>query len=235
MRKAALLLLAAFLSAHYFWVSPQRQDSRWKLFLLTGDRFPESTYAIEEARIEQIRIVPEGKVLKGSFKRDKTFSLLLAEIPTLPALIVVKLRERSLSYDRVFLEKYLKEEGWEELLAALPEKKSYREKYRKLALAIIGKPEKIRASQFGPSVLLPEWYGGKLFIKLMMNNAPAEGRLIRGSCGKLKFSARTDSQGRIQVPALCKGLIEATSVIIKRSSGKADLESLWLSILLKER
>ncbi len=235
MRKAAALLLAAFLSAHYFWVSPQKQDHKWKLFLLTGDRFPESTYAIKETRIEEIRIFPEGKILKGSFVRGKRFSWLLADVPTLPAVIMVKLHERTLSYDRTFLERYLKEEGWEELLSSLPEKKSYREKYRKLALAVIGKPEEIPASQLGPAVLLPQWSGGRLFIKLLIENAPAEGRLIRGSCGKLKFSARTDRKGRIEVPALCKGLIEATSVIIKRASGEEDLESLWLSILLKER
>ncbi len=235
MRKAALLLLAAFLNAHYFWVSPQKQNNKWKLVLLTGDRFPESTYAIKEARIEEIRILPEGKAIEGSFNRGKTSSWLLAQIPRLPALIVVKLHERSLSYDRAFLERYLKEEGWEELLSSLPEKKSYREKYRKLALAVIGKPEEIPASQLEPAALLPEWKEERLFLKLIINNAPAEGRLIRGSCGKLEFSARTNRQGRIQVPALCKELIEATSVIIKRSSGEADLESLWLSILLKER
>jgi hypothetical protein len=244
------------LAAHSLYIMPQKFDvpsgETIVVSVHNGDSFPAGDEAPDPSRLMDARLVMDGKVsviedfralgkaTHGAVRIGKAGAGWLA----------VRTRPRTLQLEAAKFERYLREEGLEDVLEWRAKhgesQQPGRERYSKYAKSLIvsGEPRGILPDVLGmefefvleadPSQIQT---GGLLPVRLLWHGKPARGvqveRAWSGSAGGgHAIAGRTGSDGRIRIPLDRPGKWRLHAVAMERAAEQAvaEWESYWASV-----
>jgi len=248
---AALLLLpAAPVAAHDFWIEPASfrpaVGSKVPLRLFVGMDFAGATTVYLPDTFERyVAVGPDGeKHIPGVLGDDPAGHFVVTRPG--PYIVAYRSTHFTVTFDALAeFEQYLEKEGLERIrtLHAFgpPRGKVIRELYSRSAKALVlaGKPAATADRALGLRLeLIAEknpYLAARVPVRLLYEGQPLEGALVvafNKAEPLKKLKARTDKDGRVQLEFMRPGIWLVTSVHMFPASAKsgADWESVWASL-----
>jgi len=252
---ALVVLVAAPLTAHDFWIEPASfrpaVGAPLPVHLVVGQRFRGDALPRNPALIERFVLVSgAGEVPVPGRPADEPAGSVTLARPGL-AWIVYRSLESPLSLEAEKFEEYLADEGLESVIAERARRgesrKASRELFSRSAKALVqgggsglGSPGWERP--FGlPLELVPEKdpyalrSGDDLPVRLLWKGRPLVGALVSAlpyAAPEAKVSLRSDRDGRVRFRAMAPGvwLVKAVHMTRVEDDPAADWRSVWASL-----
>jgi uncharacterized GH25 family protein len=246
---AALLVGAAVLSAHDFWLVPDAfrlgPGTEFIIRGQTSSAFPTSESAVTVDRVTSARVLRPADEEKITALTTQDRSLVLRHRPATPGqkVIVVSVGWRHMKETAESFRKYLVAEGAEEALkhyektCALPTAPIVRRyaKYAKTILEVGDGPRAFRRVADQPLEFVPlsdpssSRAGGEVRVRLLFQGAPlADARLhagiapLEGQPAVKDLDLRTSADGTVTVPVHKAGLWNVRTIHVVPSPAGAD-------------
>ena len=261
MKIFACFLFCELLQAHDLYLLPAKfhvqKGVTLRVAFHNGDAFPASEVAPKVLRLLEPSITgAAGVVAILNLKEQGKETLGEATINAEGALIVsVRTAPNFIELEPKKFEEYLKEEGLDEVLAWRKEhgeaSRPGRERYSKYAKSLV--QSKVSDAFFRHQMNFPieivplaDPYtakpGSHLPVQVFFRGKPAQGMQLEvawadGVESKTTIAGRTDSDGRINVAILKKGLWRLHTLKMERCADQktADWESFWASLTFEIR
>jgi uncharacterized GH25 family protein len=244
-----LVLVAAPLNAHDFWIEPSsfrpKVPSQVRLALRVGQDLRGDPVPRDDRRILRFVLVgPEGESPVPGLPGTDPAGFARVERPGL-YIAGYRSGRTPITLEPDKFEKYLLEEGLEGVVKARAEKKEKekpgREVYSRCAKSLLLAglaPATGYDRALGLTLeLIPEKNpeAGELPVRLLYEGKPLAGALVVAISQEepeKKLSARTDAKGRVKLRLGRKGmwLVKAVHMIPAPKETEADWESLWASL-----
>ena len=250
---AAVLLLAAPVFAHDFWIEPSAfrpaVGSTLGVSLVVGQRFRGDALPRNPAMIARFVLVTDaGETPIGGRAADEPAGSVRIDQPGL-ALIAYRSLESPVSLEAAKFQDYLKEEGLETVIAARAKRgesqKPSRELFSRSAKSLIaagGSGTTGYDRVLGLTLeLVPEKNpyamkgGDELPVRLLYEGKPLAGALVVALAydePEKKIAQRSDASGRVTL-RLSKGgvwLVKAVHMVPATGDANADWRSIWASL-----
>lgn len=259
------LLAAAPAAAHDFWIEPSTftpaPGARVAVHLRVGEHFAGEPVPRKAERIERFAAVgPGGETAIPGIEETDPAGIASFPAPGIHVLVYDSTHAR-IELEASKFEPYLLEEGLESIrdLRAKKEQTASpgREIYSRCAKALVQVGEVAEVGTAAESQgydrkvgleleLIPEKDptrlapGTKLPVRLLFRDTPQAGTLVvafRKDEPKKKLTARTDENGRVELPLDGAGvwLVKAVHMIPASEGANADWASLWASLTFARR